>query len=141
METQWKQEQDKRLSDANKKKTEQTATSLFSMEKKNINVIIYCGFEGIEKMVFASTDEEETIKKMISLKTAATEAKLEADKYTDEQKESMLDSEDIEVHKEYDRIFHGDNDPDRYCVMTFKDDKFECSCTELGVPPKESWLY
>lgn len=123
------------------RKPHMAPTHLFEMEKKSINVIIYCGYEGIENLVFASTDTDETKKKILELRAEANARKAEGDKYTEEQREAMLDSEDIEVQKEYHRIFYDGKEPDRYCVMTFKDNEFKCSCNELGVAPKESWLY
>jgi hypothetical protein len=123
------------------RKPHSSSTHLFEMEKKNINVIVYCGYEGIDGLVFASTDAKETKIKILQLKAEATARKTEADKYTKDQRDEMLESEDPEVQKEYDRIFFGEKEPDRYCVMTYKDDEFKCSCNELGVSPKESWLY
>ena len=125
----------------NETKINPSNSNLFSADKKDIHVIIYCGYEGIEKLVFASTDVKETVNKILELKSGANINRLEAEKYSEEQREEMLDSDDVKIMAEYDRIFNGDNDPDRYCVMTFKDGKFTCACTDLGVPPKESWYY
>jgi len=115
--------------------------NLFHQDKKNINVIVYCGYEGIEELVFASSNEDETVKKMMELKSKAIANKIEADKYTDEQKHEMLMSEDEAMIKKYGETFNLHDDPDRYCVMTFKDGKFACSCKDLGVSPEKPWLY
>lgn len=114
--------------------------NLFHQEKKNIHVIIYCGFEGIEELIFASTNEQEAINKLIELRTAANEIKEESSQYTEDQKDEMLDSEDPETKAKARRILFG-KDPDAYCIMSFDGDKFKCSCQELGVAPNKSWLY
>lgn len=115
--------------------------NLFQQDKKNINVIVYCGYEGIEELVFASNNEEEIVNKMMELKSKAISNKTEADKYTSEQKYEMLMSEDEAMIKKFTKTFNLHDDPDRYCVMTFNDGKFACSCKELGVSPEKPWIY
>lgn len=131
-----------------KKHSEENTVDLFKLDKKSINVIIYCGYEGIEELVFASDDEEETRKKIMELKEEAKLAAVEASKYSEDQKyemmNSLLDGDDEESMKrseEYNKIFNSRQDPDRYCVMTYDGKEFKCNCNELGVSPKETWLY
>jgi hypothetical protein len=120
---------------------EEVFNNLFQPEKKNIHVIVYCGYEGIDELVFATVDGEEAKQKIKELRLAADNRAVEAAKYTDDEQEEMLESEDPEVRREYHRIFSGQKDSDRYCVMTYDGTSFECTCNELDVPPKEAWLY
>ncbi len=101
---------------------------------------MYCGYEGIEELVFASSNEDETVKKMIELKSTAQAIKEEYSQYTEDQKDEMLDSEDPEIQEKARRILFG-KDPDRYCVQTYDGEKFKCTCQELGVTPEKPWLY
>lgn len=113
---------------------------LFSQEKKTISVIVYCGYEGIEELVYASSNEQEVVNKMIELKHKAHLIKEEAEKYTEDQRDEMLDSEDPAI-KEKAKIFLFRKDPDAYCVQSFDGEKFKCTCQEFGVSPDKPWLY
>lgn len=63
---------------AGSKQPEQIKLELFNQETDNINVIVY-GHDGIiKKLVFASTDEEETRNKLSELKAKSS---LTADGY------------------------------------------------------------
>ena len=120
---------------------EEIFNNLFQPEKKNIHVIVYCGYEGIDELVFASVDVEDVKRKIKELRTAADLQKTEAAKYTEDQEEEMEESEDPEVLKEYSRIFLGKKDANRYCVMTYDGKSFECTCNELDVSPDDVWLF
>ena len=120
----------------------QLSIDLFSQDKKNINVIVYCGFEGIEELVFASSSDEETINKMYELKAECDALDVEASTYgSEDELEDLLDKEeDRDLARKYAKLLNH-NKADRYCVQTYSDGKFKCSCNELGVSPKEPWLY
>lgn len=121
-----------------KKQPEQLKLDLFQMEDKIINLIIYCGWEGIEELVFASTNVEDTKKKLLELRAKADLVKEEASQYDTEEKQDELEEKDM--NKYADLFIHNKN-ADQYCVQSFKEGKFSCTCAEFNAAPKENWLY
>lgn len=115
--------------------------NLFEQDKKNINVIVYCGYEGLEELVFASTNDEETKIKMNELKADAIKRNEEAEKFSYDERNELLESEKDEDQELYSKLFFDLKDADRYCVMTYDGTKFKCTCNELGVAPSKQWLY
>lgn len=88
----------------NKKKPEQLSLNLFETEKANIYVIVRSNKKGIEELVFASTDKDESINKLIDLRFKTNIKSLE--------------------DEDYSRIEDGFISDD-YNIMVFKDNKFE----------------
>jgi hypothetical protein len=128
----------KSIDDDSKKNPEQLKLDLFQVEEKIINLIIYCGWEGIEELVYASTSIEDTKRKLLELRTEADIVKVEASTYDTEEKQDALEESDM---RKYADLFIHNKEADMYCVQSFKDGKFSCTCSEFGMAPNKQWLY
>lgn len=121
-----------------------------------IYIIVYCGYERIENVLWGTTDREEAVVKMQKIKSVVEnfEKRLEMECSVSPD-EGYL--EQIERQNEWWRKIEieGENAleslgirrvedivPSRYCVMSFKegDSCFKCCCRELGFGLKEPFL-
>ena len=107
---------------------------------ENIYVIIYCGYEGIESLEFASTSQEESVKKILELREHSKEMERARDKYSKDELKAMRMSEDRTIWEKYFELTLIKN-PDRYCLQRFNGIKFDCVCKDCGVATEETWLY
>lgn len=115
---------------------------------KPIFVIIEAGHEGIEKMLYASEDEDVVSKKIKALKTEVLEAKERMNKILAEHGseddsdfnnyyDRMLRKQEIEW-EEYDNAKF--KNPDSYCVQKWDGQSFSCACKEFGCELDKVWL-
>jgi len=115
---------------------------------EEIYVIIEAGHEGIEKLLYATTDKEKVIKELLRLKQIIIydKAKMESvlSKFANEEDDEcknewdrMLDRNEIEW-EEYSNGKY--NDPDAYCIQMWNGTEFKCVCTDLNTQPSKPWL-
>lgn len=114
-----------------------------------IFIIIQCGHEGIEKLLFATTDKNEAINKVNELKSKILIAIEHKNKILDE----FGREEDENCNTYYDRMCMNqeisfeeyDNatfqDPNAYCIQKWDGKEFSCVCNELNCAPDKAWLY
>lgn len=113
-----------------------------------IFVVIVCGYEGIEKLVFATAYSVAAANKVSELRNDIIQAR----KHRDEVLKEFGDQEDENLCDAWDRMYfdkkitekeHSDSkyrEPDSYCVQKWDGNKFSCVCKELGCEPEKSWL-
>lgn len=111
-------------------------------------VVIQCGYEGIEGLIYATADGEEASAKVKSLREKILQAQ--------ERMKAILaehgEEEDDEFRNYYDRMLEKDeitweeydnakyNNPDSYCVQKWDGEQFKCVCKELDCEPNKMWL-
>lgn len=113
-----------------------------------IFVVIRCGYEGIESLVYACVDEKYASEKVKSLRQDI----LDARNHREEVLKEFGDQEDENLCDAWDRMYfdkkisgkeHEDSkyrEPDSYCVQKWDGKVFSCVCKELGCEPEKSWL-
>ena len=115
-----------------------------------IFVIIKCGYEGIDGLIFASVKTDDTINKLKDLRQNILDAKL---RYKLLVKENGLknDDDDDDFDDNIDKLLKDDKlsfedwqlittNPDRYCIQKWDGTNFKCFCDELKMNPSENWL-
>jgi len=114
-----------------------------------IFVVIKCGYEGIEGLIYATNDASDAVNKVKTLRQEILKAKErmnkilaehgnEEDENYDNYYDKMLKNKEIEwdeyVKAKYENI-------NAYCVQKWDGKKFSCVCNELGCEPSETWLF
>ncbi len=114
---------------------------------KKLYVVIRCGYEGIESLVFGSLNGTEASNKVKSLRqdilNAVAHRKKVLDEFGREEDENFSDAWDRMYYEGKISNKEHDNskfmEPDAYCVMKFDGDKFSCACKELDCEPDKNW--
>ena len=125
---------------------------------KEAYLVVLCGCEGLEKLVYLTDDKDDAINKMKSLKEDILKA--QAHKEQVDKDAGILTDEDLYKYEKehgyespWDKL-HSDEkitweewengsmiNVDDYCVRRWDGTKFKCVCKELGVPPSKPMLY
>jgi hypothetical protein len=116
-----------------------------------IYTIIYVGYEGIDDLIYSTINKEDVILKIKSLKEFASEKKNKYNEFVKENSDKTQEEIDdlidnlIGINNERFMELTDFTDPDRYCVMVFKesidDNGYTCCCEQLGVNPSKTILY
>lgn len=104
---------------------------------ESLYLIIECGHEGIESILFPTQDPEEAKEKVIFLRKSIIEAKAKRHSFGEDKWKEMMNADEI-TWEEYERGEYGK--ADSYCAQKWNGQKFVCCCPELGVEPSEPWL-
>lgn len=111
-------------------------------------VVIQCGCEGIEGLIYASAEGSDASAKVKTLRAEILNARERMKKILAEHGEE----EDEDFNTYYDRMLHKKEieweeynnakyrEPDAYCVQKWDGQKFSCVCKELGCEPEKAWL-
>ena len=111
-------------------------------------VVIKCGYEGIEGLIYATLNADDATQKVKTLRDEILSAKSRMNKINEEFGED--EDEDYTTH--YDRMqMNGEiteeeysmakyDKPDAFCVQKWDGKSFGCACKELGCEPDEVWL-
>lgn len=111
-------------------------------------VVIQCGHEGIEGLIYASEVGSDASAKVKTLRAEILNARERMKKILAEHGEEM--DEDFNTY--YDRMLHKKEieweeynnakyrEPDAYCVQKWDGKKFSCVCKELDCEPEKAWL-
>lgn len=111
-------------------------------------VVIQCGYEGIEGLIYASAEGSDASVKVKTLRAEILNARERMKKILAEHGEE----EDKDFNTYYDRMLHKKEieweeynnakyrEPDAYCVQKWDGQKFSCVCKELDCEPEKSWL-
>ncbi len=114
-------------------------------------LIIEQGYEGIQNILYLTTDPTEALNKVMEYKNEIIKAKEHKAKVLEE----FGDEEDDDYYNEWDRMYlkhktitykEHDNanykNIDDFCVIKWNGKEFGgCVCTELGCPPSENKVY
>lgn len=111
-------------------------------------VVILCGYEGIEGLIYASSEGSDASAKVKTLRTEIFNARERMKKILAENGEEddenfnnyydrMLQKKEIDW-EEYNNAKY--REPDAYCVQKWDGEKFSCVCKELDCEPNKSWL-
>lgn len=115
---------------------------------KEVFVVIRCGYEGIEKLVFATAYGGDAKSKVLELRNDIIKAR----KHREEVLKEFGDQEDEDLNTIWERMYFDKKisdeefenskyrEPDSYCVQKWNGNKFSCVCKELGCEPDKSWL-
>lgn len=111
-------------------------------------VVIQCGYEGIEGLIYASAEGSDASAKVKTLRAEIFNAR--------ERMKNILaehgEEEDEDFNTYYDRMLHKKEieweeynnakyrEPDAYCVQKWDGQKFSCVCKELDCAPEKAWL-
>ena len=95
---------------------------------ENIFLIVYCSYEGIDRLLWGGTSSEQAVQKIKEFRATA----LEHNAY----RESDKPVPDVD----YDHDFRF-CEPDRFCIMQGGEEVFHCCCSALGVSLSESVLF
>ncbi len=116
-------------------------------------IIIECGCEGIDHLLYATDSSDDVIKKINNIKsdilTAHEYKKNILDKY--KKSDSTLDLDDDDLCDVWDKMYadgelnknyykNSKKNPDSYCVQKFDGERFDCACDELKCNPTQSWI-
>lgn len=120
----------------------------YAQEKSKTSfLIIECGCEGIEGLLYSTSDEKEASEKIQLLKSKIIKAKEHRDNVL---KEFGTD-EDEEFQDAWDRMMMDKTidyeefsnakykDENSYCAQKWDGEKFSCVCQELGCAPNQTW--
>ena len=111
-------------------------------------VVIQCGYEGIEELIYASAEGSDASAKVKTLRAEILNARERMKKILAEHGEE----EDEDFNTYYDRMLHKKEieweeynnakyrEPDAYCVQKWDGKKFSCVCKELDCEPEKAWL-
>lgn len=102
-----------------------------------VYVVIKCGYEEIDGLIYATTDGEKAAAKVKFLRADISAAKLEMDKVGEEKWKEMYDNDELDYGKYSMAKFEKE---DAYCMQKFDGQRFDCCCKEFGVEPSETWL-
>jgi hypothetical protein len=115
---------------------------------KELYVIVLCGCEGIDSLVYATLDKEDAVNAIKTLKNDITKAIEHQNKVFEE----FGSEENEQWNTVWDRMYfnkeitnkeHDDacfKDPDAYCIRKWNGIEFSCVCSELGCSPSKPWL-
>ena len=115
-----------------------------------IYVVVECGYEGIEKLLYASPDKEAAAKyvhdkraKVLELRerrkgVLAAAGQSESEDLDEDAWDKALFEKQI-THEEWKMGKY--TDPDAYCAQVYAGEKFECCCKEIGVAADKNWFY
>jgi len=113
-----------------------------------VYVVIKCGYEGIEQLVYATLNAEEVTEKVKTLRDEILSAKSRMNKINEE----FGEEEDEDYNTHYDRMqISGEitweeysmakySNPNAYCAQKWNGKSFGCACKELNCEPDEMWL-
>ena len=115
---------------------------------KELYVIVRCGYEGIEKLVYPTLSQDDAVNKIKELRKNITDAIEHKNKVLEEFGtgidenldtiwDKMLFDKKI-TYEEYENSNH--INPDSYCIRKWSGNEFYCACKELDVEPSEPWL-
>jgi len=111
-------------------------------------VVIKCGYEGIEGLIYATLNADEATEKVKTLRDEILSAKSRMNKINEEFGED--EDEDYTTH--YDRMQRNGeisyeeysmakyDKPDAFCAQKWDGKSFGCACKELNCEPDEMWL-
>jgi hypothetical protein len=111
-------------------------------------VVIQCGYEGIQGLIYASAEGSDASAKVKTLRAEILNAIERMKKILAEHGEE----EDEDFNTYYDRMLHKKEieweeynnakycEPDAYCVQKWDGQKFSCACKELDCEPEKAWL-
>lgn len=124
-------------------------------------LVIKCGYEGIDELVFPTLDATEAANKVLEIRKKIDELqkrRIEVlEKFGKDDKGEYLHDAHYQdawdrmglpkgengtgeiTSEEWDMGRHGE--PDAYCVRKWDGNKFECVCKELNVEPSENWMW
>jgi len=116
-------------------------------------VIVYCGYEGIDHVLWAGEEGAKEACLRIrdhivdNLKQVNLPAEPDIDNYDDVEDWYVASEEWYKLKEEAwsairSWFWESMDDPDRVCVMKeVSEFEYDCCCEELGVGTGESWLY
>jgi hypothetical protein len=113
----------------------------------NIFVVIRCGYEGIEKLIYASADGKDASLMVKNLRQDIFNAREHRKKVFEEFGEGV----DEEYNDVWDKMYcdkkitekewnDSHTEPDSYCVQKWDGQNFSCACKELDCEPENTWL-
>jgi hypothetical protein len=113
-----------------------------------IYVVIKCGYEGIEGLIYSTLNADDASTKVKALRDEILSAKnrmnkineefgIEEDEHFNTHYERMYLAEEISC-EEYSMAKY--DNPDAFCVQRWDGEKFECVCKELDCEPSKMWL-
>ena len=117
---------------------------------EEIFVIIQCGYEGIDKLVYATLNSTDAINKINELKQNILAAREHRKQVIAELGGDLNDS--VNTDTDWDKLLYDNkitrqeyedaccNDPDQYCIQKWDGETFKCVCQESNCPPSEMWL-
>lgn len=114
------------------------AVAVSQNRRRGFFVVIRCGHEGIENLVYASRDGKDASAKVLSMRSEilAAQARMAAcggeDAY-----DRMLHDKEIDF-TEYTNATY--NNPDAICVQKWDGRGFSCACAELGCKSGKPWF-
>jgi len=116
-------------------------------------LVIECGYEGIEKLIFPTTDPQEAANKVKEIRQEIAELQAQRAELLEKKPqlppEEQIEKEDFE--DAWDKLLYDEGitqdqwekgrfgKPDAYCVQKWDGKEFKCCCPELGVEPSEKW--
>lgn len=113
-----------------------------------VYVVIKCGYEGIEGLIYSTLNADEATEKVKTLRDEILRAKSRMNKIIEE----FGNEEDEDYNTHYDRMqLAGEisyeeysmakyDKPDAFCAQKWDGKSFGCACKELGCEPDEVWL-
>ncbi len=114
-------------------------------------IVIKCGHEGIEKLLYHTGSSQDAVNKVMELRKHISEAKEhrkqvyeasgivpdEDGYYIDDPWAKQLEDKLITSEEYFDAQY---GEPDSYCVQKWDGKIFSCACKDLGCEPSEGWL-
>lgn len=106
--------------------------------------VVYCGYEGLDAVLWAGDSAETAAAEVRRLRAACPSQKQIEER--NERRRDILD----DMQRGYDRDLSWEalprwdvEDPNRVCVMGPQSDRdgYGCVCEDLGVPAEKGWLY
>lgn len=129
-----------------------TNESLNKTSTSDFFVVIRCGYEGIEKLVYASADGKDASLKVKNLRQDILNAREHRKKVLEEYGEGVDGNcNDIWDKDIWDKMYcdkkitekewnDSHTEPDSYCVQKWDGQQFSCTCKELDCEPENTWL-
>lgn len=124
-------------------------------------LVIECGYEGIERLVFPTLDAKEASDKVLEIRKKIIELQKRRfevlEKFGKDKDGEYLEDEHCQdawdrmglseksggtgelTSEEWKMGRHGE--PDAYCVRKWDGKSFECVCKELKVEPEKNWMF
>lgn len=112
-------------------------------------IIIQVGYEGIDGLLFPTTNPNEARDKIKQLRQEIVDAL----KHRDAVLAEFGSEEDEDFHDAWERMYIDEKityqeyhnskyvKPDQYCIQKWDGENFTCCCKELGCEPTETWIY
>lgn len=108
------------------------------MSTKPIFLVIQQGYEGIQELIYASTNVDSCLTRLKFIKADISLQKKRLLEVGKEKWQEMFDNEEISF-KEFSAGKWLDSDD--YCLQKFDGENFACCCNEFGIGPSKSKFY